>query len=156
MTDMEMRNLTKGLDDINTAVFELSKNSGAARKIVQSERVWGEILLTGLDQSEPEDLYDGSPTFHPDGRSGCILMNDEYFLDIRCDHLMWMDGWLEPNDLILADGACDKIEEIEDSGYNAEIPAVLIVGNHKGCLYVRLLYGVVKGEKAEDFEDQEG
>ena len=60
---------------------------------------------------------DGWGSFHPDGHCGCVLGHDEYVFGSRCDHLIWMDG------------------EDEHNG-----PSVLIVGNHKGCLIMSLLY----------------
>lgn len=60
---------------------------------------------------------DGWGSFHPNGDCGCILSDDEYVFGIRCNHLIWMDG--------------------EDEHHG---PAVLVVGNHKGCLVMSLLY----------------
>lgn len=124
--------------ELKDAVGLLAASSETARRLMESGCIRCEPLLTGLDQCEPEELYKGSPTFHPNGRSGCILMEDCYFLDIRCDHLVWTEGWLEPTD-DLVDGSLSK--------RGSEFPAVMILGNHKGCLYVRLLYGAVRDKK---------
>lgn len=53
-------------------------------------------------------------TFHPNGFCGAILLNDEYFFNLRCNHLMFADGYLE-----------------EDSNLNNHA-SVYIYGNHKG------------------------
>lgn len=52
---------------------------------------------------------DEETTFHPNGFCGTILLNDEYFFNLCCNHLMFADGYLEPED-----------------------EAVYIYGNHKG------------------------
>lgn len=55
--------------------------------------------------------------FHPNGRTGCINLNDGYFMGIRCDHMIWMDGWCE--------GPC--------------CPAIVLVGNHKGGVIMKVI-----------------
>lgn len=55
--------------------------------------------------------------FHPDGRSGCINLNDDYLFGIRCDHLIWMTG---------------EHEYFAGRG-------VLLLGNHKGILTLKYL-----------------
>lgn len=55
--------------------------------------------------------------FHPTGPCGCILLNDEYFYDIRCEHLIFIEGWIE--------------------GYGGD--AILLIGNHKGGMIQQLI-----------------
>ena len=78
-------------------------------------------------------------TFHPNGKCGCILLNDDYAFGIRCNHLMWAEGccegvepfWTENDHKITK----EKIERNEYDVYNA----ILVYGNHKGSLYTNLL-----------------
>ena len=78
------------------------------------------ISLCAQNKSFPDEL-----SFHPSGKCGCIELNDEAMFDIRCDHLLWAEGWLE--------GIEPFMEGIEDK------EAILICGNHKGTFTVRLL-----------------
>lgn len=62
--------------------------------------------------------------FHPNGDCGCIELNDDYLGNIhneevwlRCDHLMWCDGWVE----------------------NEDNNCVLLYGNHKGSFTMYLI-----------------
>ena len=64
-------------------------------------------------------------SFHPNGKSGVILLNDDYFFNIRCDHLMWAEGFVE--------GTESFMQGIKGND------AILVYGNHKGCLEVELL-----------------
>ena len=62
------------------------------------------------------DIYD--TTFHPNGECGCISLFDEYMFGIRCNHLMWAEGWIEDED---------------------QSDAILIYGNHKGEVVTKLI-----------------
>ena len=62
--------------------------------------------------------------FHPDGNSGCVHLADEYAFGIRCDHLMWLSGECEPEEMDIAQGG----------------RAVMLIGNHKGLTMIRLAY----------------
>lgn len=55
--------------------------------------------------------------FHPTGPCGCILLDDEYFYDIRCEHLIFIEGWTE--------------------GYSNK--SILLIGNHKGGMIQQLI-----------------
>ena len=75
-------------------------------------------------------------TFHPNGRCGCILADDERMFEIRCDHLMWSEGYVEGIEMS-DDEKCPKPGEL----------AFIIYGNHKGWFEVMLiLTGVTKEE----------
>jgi hypothetical protein len=64
-------------------------------------------------------------SFHPNGKSGVILPNDDYFFNIRCNHLMWVEG------------GCENIEGYWEDGEDYD--AILIYGNHKGYLSFELI-----------------
>lgn len=57
--------------------------------------------------------------FHPNGGCGCVTLGDEEIFGIRCDHLMWLTGDHE----YLGDGK----------------DGVLLLGNHKGTLFIKYL-----------------
>lgn len=67
--------------------------------------------------------------FHPNGHCGCVILNDDYLFDMRCDHFMWAEGWHE--------------------GYD---DSILIYGNHKGNLIIKEIMVI---EEEEDEEDDE-
>ena len=58
---------------------------------------------------------------------GCITLNDKSMFGIRCNHLMWAEGWIE--------GAENN-------------HAILVYGNHKGVLEIVLL---TFSEKEEEY-----
>lgn len=64
--------------------------------------------------------------FHPSGNTGCIVSNDEYIFGIRCNHLIWIEGW----------------SEVFGSGY-------FVVGNHKGRTVTKFV-GLVKSAIDDD------
>lgn len=86
-------------------------------------------------------LHEPEFSFHPNGKCGCIKLNDDYLFGIRCSHLMW------------AEGECEGVEEcfanyeteLEEDEYYPEDPyvktignTILLYGNHKGtfCMYM--------------------
>ena len=71
---------------------------------------------------DPED------SFHPNGNTSCIYLEDDYCLGIRCNHLILMDGKL-------------------DGGFQ---PCILILGNHKGNNRIRLVEYQLFEEFSED------
>lgn len=56
-------------------------------------------------------------TFHPNGKTFTMVLDDNYFLGIRCDHLVFVEG------------------------YREGIPgtAFLVIGNHKGITVMKIL-----------------
>lgn len=58
--------------------------------------------------------------FHPNGPCGCVILNDDYLFDMRCDHFMWAEGWHEGYDY--------------EKGY---ADSILIYCNHKGNLIIK-------------------
>lgn len=110
-------NVREGEMSADTTLWE---HSELARKFDGSEFVLGKIIdwedhYDGFrlsDGSEIDITYvEGAMSFHPNGRCGCINVADDYIYGIRCDHLIWMDGWFE---------GCLS-------------PGILLIGNHKGC-----------------------
>lgn len=73
-------------DDLITKYSDVAKNNIGKRY----------ILLQYLDY---DNLYGGGACngidFHPNGVSGCIKLPDDYYAGIRCDHLMYMEGFLK-------------------------------------------------------------
>ena len=69
----------------------------------------------------------GQVTFHPNGKSGCILAYDEYIFGIRCDHLMWSEGYFEG---------------LETPGFEVRPGELgyMLYGNHKGSLCIGFLF----------------
>ena len=68
--------------------------------------------------------------FHPNGKCGCIEMNDDYLFGIRCNHFMWADGYLEHR----------PFYQTESSEENPLNDCIMIYGNHKGRLEIYLVY----------------
>ena len=58
--------------------------------------------------------------FHPTGKCGCLEVYDDYRFGIRCNHLMWAEGW-------------NEFFNVKDkNGYDVD-NTLYIYGNHKGC-----------------------
>lgn len=70
--------------------------------------------------------YKDCISFHPNGKCGCIEMNDDDIFGIRCGHLIW------------AEGACEGIEPFLNE--KDEKTVILVYGNHKGTLISKLLF----------------
>ena len=56
-------------------------------------------------------------TFHPNGKTFTMILGDDYFLGIRCDHLVFIEGSRE---------------------YGPGT-AFLVIGNHKGITVMKIL-----------------
>lgn len=59
--------------------------------------------------------------FHPNGNTGCILVDDGYMFGIRCNHLIWIEGH----------------SELFGNGY-------LVIGNHKGKTIVKFISTILE------------
>lgn len=57
--------------------------------------------------------------FHPTGKCGCLEVYDDYRFGIRCDHLMWAEGW-------------NEFYSVTDKNGNCIDNTLYIYGNHKG------------------------
>ena len=65
-------------------------------------------------------------SFHPNGNTGCIQVDDDYIFGIRCNHLIWMEGY------------CEGVEfwwEENDRKWDS----ILICGNHKGYFRIKMI-----------------
>ena len=89
--------------DYKKSLEILAVHSNIAKKILNNE----------LEIIEDNNYSD----FHPSNVCGCILLNDDYLFSIRCEHLMWIDGWSDTH------GEC-----------------VFICGNHKGNTLGFIIY----------------
>lgn len=65
----------------------------------------------------PSDFADSE--FHPNGRVTSFTLDDEYFLDLRADHFIVIEG---------------------NEVYSGMEPAILLLANHKGQLLGRLIH----------------
>lgn len=87
-------------------------------------------LLSMVDDTIPENEYseyklkdfeipsdDSTFEFHPNGNTRTLILNDDYFMGLRADHFILIDG----------------------SNLEGEA-AILIIANHKGTMMARLLY----------------
>ena len=72
------------------------------------------------------NIVDNTLSFHPNGKCGCIEVNDDYMFGIRCNHLMWAEGYIEGTEPFTDD--CEEKD------------VILVYGNHKGYFLVFLLY----------------
>lgn len=111
-----MNTLTEDLE-------KLSAYSPLAKQIVESNltKHCKEVTLIGSDIVEGLNEF----SFHPNGKCGCVELNDDYMFGIRCNHLMWCDG------------ECEGVEPFLDNPLGR---AILVYGNHKGNLYMKLIY----------------
>lgn len=103
---------------LNESLQKLAESSNLAKQKLKCKSKL--ILLSEQYKSFLDCL-----TFHPSGECGCIELNDDYMFDIRCDHLLWAEGWFE------------GIEPFMNGIENKE--AILICGNHKGTFVAHLL-----------------
>ena len=73
-----------------------------------------------------DGTYKECISFHPNGKCGCIELNDDYMFGIRCEHLIW------------AEGMCEGIEPFLVGKDKKTV--ILVYGNHKGTLVAKLLF----------------
>lgn len=117
---METRKMSQ--EDLNRLI-----HSGCPWRPKKLENVVIQELVSG-DDIIPNNLEEGS--FHPNGGSGCVVVDDDYICGIRCDHLIWMTGWHEHHGTQVS---TDKYAKFPSD-------CLLLVGNHKGILIVSLVY----------------
>lgn len=137
----------------NTDFEKLASQSPMAHHYQQMKYDLEEILHPNFSGSYSDiSQFD----FHPNGISGCIISDDDYIFGIRCDHLMWMEGFVED---IYGDHANygytdEEINNIQSEGsissesksfdypvateYGA-FPVILLIGNHKGTIIMELI-----------------
>ena len=107
-------------DEIKKSLEKLSSKSGVARAMLAKSN----IQVTDILDYES---YHKESTFHPDGESGSIELNDEYCMGIRCNHLIWVEGCCEDDDDYVNVGAPEE-------------KVLMIMGNHKGFLKIQVIY----------------
>lgn len=92
-----------------------------------------------VDIYDPTEYMDYFPTlsklqeqfsFHPNGNTGCIHIDDDYIFGIRCNHLIWIEGECEGGEFWW------KEKDFEEEGYPKSI---LICGNHKGYFRIKMI-----------------
>lgn len=106
---------------IRFALKKLEQKSPAARKLLKKNNLSVITVLPTEGFSKLEEF-----SFHPTGPCGCFELEDDYFINIRCDHLMWADGWCECTDELVH---CDPSD-----------PVLFIFGNHKGMFKAEVIY----------------
>ena len=103
------------------------------------------ILAQHPESKDTNYHYDEEIGFHPSGKSGIILMNDEYIFGIRCNHLQWVEGSVEYD---LVGDNLKWYETLDDNGKtttddsnleNMSGNAIMLIGNHKGSLIIKLI-----------------
>ena len=91
-----------------------------------------------LDDVVIEDVVDGEElgnvdmiegSFHPNGCTGCTIVDDDYICGHRCDHLIWISGWCEHYGKPSKDETTIRQDD-----------CLLLVANHKGVLRISLVY----------------
>ena len=109
-------------EEIQKSLEKLATTSETARKLLANRNTQVVDVLSN-------DITDFGFefTFHPTGACGCIEMDDENFLGIRCNHLMWAEGWCERNDSYI-------------HSYNGTENVLLIFGNHKGTFKAQAIF----------------
>ena len=106
-------------------VAKLVASSKRANELNEAEMGW--FTIRDYDVFNYDDL-NSEDSFHPNGNTSCICLEDDYFLGIRCNHLILIDGRL-------------------DGGFQ---PCILILGNHKGYNSIRLIEYQLFEEFSED------
>lgn len=126
---------------------KLVKVSDMAKLFTDNEKCELVEIFNMGDIEEPEF------SFHPNGKCGCIELNDDYLFGIRCNHLMWAEGSCEG-----VENCFEGLEESNDiEDYIKTINnTILFYGNHKGtfCMYLLVYYfgGIGDGELKKFFD----
>lgn len=128
----------------------LAKQSDLARRICKR----GYCTSTTIFE-EDDYMFNNQFGFHPNGKCGCIKTNDKYIFDIRCEHLMWAEGYVEYNlcndeenlvwneslnnngQLVTKENMYYEGAPFDDRVYEGN--AILIYGNHKGIFIMKLI-----------------
>mgnify|MGYP001852939754 CR=1 FL=1 len=101
---------------IQTRTFDSSGRVGTVRRTVEVDDKFpsSTMILSEFKKKHSGSVIEDIAAFHPDGRSGCIEKNDDYFFNSRANHFIVISGWVE--------------------GLGESIPVFLIICNHKGNL----------------------
>ena len=113
--------------------FDRLRRSGCPWRPIKLENVVVRVLA---DYDRPIDEEEGA--FHPDGGCGCVVMDDDYICGIRCDHLIWMTGWHEYHNRHQS-RKFDKVKNWDNRPGSDDYDCLLLVGNHKGIVEMRLV-----------------
>lgn len=92
-----------------------------------------------IDVEEYNKLHADALSFHPNGNCGCILLDDDYAFDIRCDHLLWAEGSCEGIEYFWTEDDHNIAEEKSKRNEYDFYKSILVCGNHKGGLSTKLL-----------------
>ena len=76
---------------------------------------------------------DDELSFHPNGKCGCLSLDDGYAFGIRCNHLIWVEGHCEGIEHFWKKS--DEPDDDSDWSFNT----ILLIGNHKGGLRQHIL-----------------
>lgn len=110
------------MDALKEDLEKLAQESQFAKEFLTSKR--GECKEVELIEiGVIEGL--GEFSFHPNGKCGCVELDDDYMFGIRCNHLMWSEGDYEGTESFLP---------------HKEGKAILVYGNHKGFFVMKVLY----------------
>ena len=126
---MNRNNILKGqrYSEIEKSIEKLSTVSDVAKSFIgKTLCVYPVVGMFAENDNYCEDF-----NFHPNGKCGCVEMNDDYLFGIRCNHFMWADGKLEYPPFYETD---------EDTVKNGWDDCVMIYGNHKGILEIYFVY----------------
>lgn len=115
------------------SLMKLAEHSEYAKEMLDVND--NPLLVTIFDSSNfpLEEL-----TFHPNGKCGCVQLDDEYMFGIRCNYLMWAEGSVEGTELFwkkIKKRIGFEIKNREPFFRNC----IMIYGNHKGGMIMKLL-----------------
>ena len=130
-------------NDLRKEIEKLSEVSETAKDILKGTPLLFKCSLTGETEIGSENSFFYS--FHPNGKTGCIDLPDDYMLGIRCNHLIWIDGYCEcvcweNADIYTTEEDFETVsKKMTDADSILGNKCVLLVGNHKGILVFNLL-----------------
>lgn len=115
----------------------LADHSLIARQILESGFYRVIPLLTyNNDYLDLDSKWEQQFAFHPNGKCGCINLDDNCLFNIRCDHFMWAEGNLERYEPFFTKFDFNEDEPILNE---KELDCVLCYGNHKGEFRMMLI-----------------
>ena len=128
------------------SLLELAKQSKMFREHFKNKK--NKFTIVNL-YSNVETIDTTELSFHPNGQCGCIELDDDNLLGIRCNHWMWAEGTCEGIENFWKD--CDRDFWYFHTEFVKEpYQAIMFYGNHKGTLVIKLL---VLHNSKKDVED---
>ena len=94
-------------------LIKLAKHSHLANEMLLHDVKVVKFMDVVYDPQHPTEYF----SFHPTGECGCINADDDYIFGIRCDHLIWFEGFCE-----------DEKEQV-----------IIVCGNHKGMYMQKMI-----------------